>query len=177
MTKSNTATLPLDKFAVGLAFLLALGVILGAWGSQIIGHLVPCELCWGQRVPYYFGVPLLALLLIGWNRLPLWLWYIAIAAGVAIFAWSFWLGAYHAGVEWTWWPGPTACTGAPDLNSINLGDLTSGNVEGVIPCDQVQFRDPVIQFSLAGWNAVLSAVIAQLLLLAAAFQAGVSARR
>ena len=43
--------LPLDKILVGIAFVLALGDIAGAWGSQLFGGLVPCELCLGQRRP------------------------------------------------------------------------------------------------------------------------------
>lgn len=154
--------LPLDKILAGLAFLIGLATILGAWGSQIIGGLVPCELCWGQRVPYYWGLPILAAILLLWNRLPLTVWYIAMAIVAAIFVWSAYLGGYHAGVEWGFWPGPTSCTGI-GLGEINLDDLAAGNLEPVVACDAVQFRDPVLQFSLAGWNAVISAAAALLI--------------
>ncbi|MEP7239788.1 MAG: disulfide bond formation protein B [Devosia sp.] len=161
-TALPTAALrPTDKILVGLALVLGLVAILGAWGSQIIGHLVPCELCLGQRLAYYWGLPVLAAILLLWNRLPLAVWYIAMAVGAAIFVWSTYMGVFHAGVEWGFWPGPTACTGP--AGALSFGDLQTGNVEAVIPCDQVQWRDPLLKLSLAGYNALLSAVIVVLL--------------
>ena len=67
---ANSMLSALDKKAALLAFLVALATILGAWGSQLWGGLVPCELCLGQRLPYYWGLPVLALILLLWNRLP-----------------------------------------------------------------------------------------------------------
>lgn len=161
--------LPTDKILVGIVFVLALATIAGAWGSQLLGGLAPCELCLAQRQAYYWGLPVLALILIFWNRLPLTVWYLVMLVAVGIFAWSTYMGVYHAGVEWGWWPGPTACTGNGDGPSFN--DLSSGNISKVIPCDQVQWRDPIIKFSLAGYNALLSALDVVLLLLAMLFQA------
>lgn len=155
---AQESVLPLDKLAVGLAFLLGLAAIVGALGSQIIGGLVPCELCLEQRMAYYWGLPLLALILLLWNRLPLTVWYIAIAIAAAIFVWGTYMGAYHAGVEWGFWPGPTACTGTG--TAINFDDL-SGNLQPVIGCDVVQFR--FLGISLAGYNALISIVIVALL--------------
>jgi disulfide bond formation protein DsbB len=83
-----TFSRPLDKIAAGLAFVLGLVTILGALGSQFIGGLQPCELCLEQRLPYYWGLPLLALILILWNRLPLTVWYVAMAIVAALFAWG-----------------------------------------------------------------------------------------
>ena len=34
-----------------LALLLPLALLAGAWGSQLIGHLYPCEMCHWQRWP------------------------------------------------------------------------------------------------------------------------------
>ena len=68
---------PLDKKASGLAFVLGLVTIVAAWGSQLIGGLVPCELCLEQRMAYYYGLPLLLVVLLTWNRLPLAVWYVA----------------------------------------------------------------------------------------------------
>ena len=155
---------PLDKLAAGLAFILGLVTILGALGSQFIGGLQPCELCLEQRLPYYWGLPLLALVLILWNRLPLTAWYVAMAIVAALFAWGAYLGGFHSGVEWGFWPGPTACTGVGnDLSMDMLDDL-----QPVIGCDVVQFR--FLGISLAGYNALISAAVAALLLVAIVFQ-------
>lgn len=159
-----TVTRPLDKIAAGLAFLLGLVTIAAAWGTQVIGGLVPCELCLEQRLSYYYGLPLLLLVLALWNRLPLTVWYVAMAIVTAIFAWGTYMGAFHAGVEWGFWPGPTACTGvgeAMDFNSLN-------SMTPVIGCDVVQFR--LLGISLAGYNALISLAIVGLLLVSIAAQ-------
>lgn len=166
-TTASWLATALDKKATLAAFILGLVAILGAWGSQLIGGLVPCELCLEQRLAYYWGLPVLAAILLLWNRMPLTVWYIAMAIAAAIFAWGTYMGTYHAGVEWGFWPGPTACTGLgnPDLS---FGDL-NGEIEAVIPCDVVQFR--FLGISLAGFNALVSLAIVALLLVAVADQA------
>lgn len=158
--------LPADKILVGLAFVLGLATILGAWGSQIWGGLVPCELCLGQRQAYYWGLPVLALVLLLWNRLPLTVWYIGVALGAAIFVWSAYMGGYHAGVEWGFWPGPNVCTGSGTASGIGAGaldfnQLATGNIDKVVPCDVVQFR--FLGISLAGYNALISVAIVVML--------------
>jgi disulfide bond formation protein DsbB len=150
----------LDKKATLLAFILGLATILGALGSQYIGGLQPCELCLEQRLAYYWGLPVLAAILVLWNRLPLTVWYIAMAIAAAIFVWGTYMGAFHAGVEWGFWPGPTACSGTG--TDINFEDLS--NLQPVIPCDKVQFR--FIGISLAGYNALISLAIVGLIVIA-----------
>lgn len=152
-------TLPMDKILAGIAFLLGFATIAGAWGSQLFGGLVPCELCLGERFPYYWGLPILALVLILWNRIPLAVWYVAMLIVAAIFVWSVYLGGYHAGVELGYWPGPTACTGTG--GDLNFTDLSSGDLKPVIPCDKVQFR--FLGVTLAGYNTLISALIVVLL--------------
>jgi len=148
---------PLDKIAAGAAFVLGVLAILLALASQVFGGLVPCELCLEQRLAYYYGLPLLLAVLVIWNRLPLTVWYVAMLIVTAIFVWSTYMGAYHAGVEWGFWPGPTACTGigeAMDFNALS-------NLTPVIGCDVVQFR--FLGLSLAGYNALVSLAMVVLL--------------
>lgn len=160
-----STTRPVDKIATGLAFILGLATILGALGSQFIGGLQPCELCLEQRLPYYWGLPLLAVILFLWNRLPLPVWYVSMVIVTALFAWGAWLGGFHAGVEWGFWPGPTACTGVGESFSMDALD----NLQPVIGCDVVQFR--FLGISLAGYNALISGAVVLLLVVAMAFQA------
>jgi disulfide bond formation protein DsbB len=150
----------LDKKAAVLAFVLGLAAILAALGSQYIGGLQPCELCLEQRLAYYFGLPVLAAVILLWNRLPLAVWFLGIALVAGIFAWGAGLGIYHAGVEYGFWPGPTACTGTG--TGISFEDLS--NLQPVIPCDKVQFQ--LFGVSLAGMNALVSLAVVGLLLLA-----------
>ncbi len=145
------ASRPSPRLAATIAFVIALAAIAGAWGSQIFGGLVPCELCLEQRLPYYFGLPLLALLLLFWQRLPRLAWYGLLAAVIALFAWGLYLGVYHAGVEWRFWPGPTACTGTG--LDVSFEDLSNINATRIVPCDAVQFR--FLGISLAGYNALV----------------------
>ena len=158
----------LDKKAVLAAFLLGLATISAAWASQLWGGLVPCDLCWGQRVPYYWGLPVLALVLVMWNRLPLTVWYIAIAVAAAIFAWGVYLGGYHAGVEYRWWPGPTHCTGLGE-GGLSFEDIQTFGGPRIVPCDKVQFQ--LMGISLAGFNTLISAGIVVLLGVAVWYQA------
>jgi disulfide bond formation protein DsbB len=137
--------------------IVATATILGAWVFEYFGYL-PCELCLKQRWAYYAGVPLAAVvtlaawrgprpLVIGGFALLALLW-----AGSAIF------GAYHAGVEWGFWQGPTDCTGAltsaPSINDF----LKQLETVKVVRCDAVAIR--ILGLSLAGWNAVISAFMA-----------------
>lgn len=158
------STRALDKKATALAFALALIAILGALGSQVFGGLVPCELCLGQRMAYYWGLPVLAAILVLWNRLPIAVWYVLMAVAAAIFAWGFYMGLFHAGVEWGFWPGPTACTGVTgtEMSFDDLGDINAA--PRVVPCDVVQFR--FLGISFAGYNALVSAAVVTLLLVA-----------
>ena len=150
----------LDKKAAGLAFVVGLAAILGALGSQYFGGLQPCELCLEQRLAYYWGLPVLAVVLVLWNRIPVGVWFIAMAVIAAIFAWGTYMGVYHAGVEYGFWPGPTACTGTG--TGISFEDLN--NLTPVVPCDKVQFQ--LLGVSLAGMNALVSLAIVGLLLIA-----------
>jgi disulfide bond formation protein DsbB len=150
----------LDKQAAALALVLGLAAILGALGSQYIGGLQPCELCLEQRLAYYWGLPLLGVILLLWNRIPVAVWFIGMAVVAAIFAWGLYMASYHAGVEYGFWPGPTACTGTgTDISFEDLNDL-----KPVIPCDKVQFQ--LMGVSLAGMNALASLAIVTLLLIA-----------
>lgn len=154
---SLTADRP--RLLAAIAFVLGLATIAGAWGSQLIGGLVPCELCLEQRLAYYWGLPVLALILIFWNRLPRTAWLVAMAIALLIFVWSTWMAGYHAGVEWQFWPGPTACSGTGV--TVSFQDLTNINATRVVPCDAVQWR--LLGLSLAGYNALISAAIVLML--------------
>ena len=135
---------------------LSLFIILGAWGFQLIVGLAPCPLCLEQRVPWYILIPVAAAVTFGlvksWPRQALMaLFAIAIILGV----WAAYLGLYHAGVEYKWWPGPSTCTtggGAvdPTLDLEQLGHTK------VPMCDIVPWS--LFGISLAGFNFLFSLV-------------------
>ena len=86
--------------------------ILGAWYFQYVLKLPPCPLCLEERLPYHVVIPLSLLLAIAAIvRAPRALIIVGFLAIMAAMLCSAALGAYHAGVEWRWWPGPTDCSG------------------------------------------------------------------
>jgi disulfide bond formation protein DsbB len=76
------------------------------------------------------------------------------------------LGVYHAGAEWRFWPGPDTCAGAQEITTSAGGLLESLSQTNVIRCDEAAWRFMGISF--AGWNVVVSLVVALLSLRAAA---------
>jgi disulfide bond formation protein DsbB len=141
-----------------LALLLPLGLLAGALGSQYIGGLHPCEMCYWQRWPHGAAILLAALAFKAPASSPRSrsLTLLA-AAGIAI---SGAIGVYHAGVEAGIFEGFTTCT---TTRGMTLQDIVNAPL---VRCDQVQWS--LFGISVAGWNALLSltgaALIAALLL-------------
>nr|WP_246557534.1 disulfide bond formation protein B [Bradyrhizobium liaoningense] len=142
-----------------LVTLIAAVTIAGAWFFQLVLEILPCPLCLEQRYAYYLAIPLGALTAVaartGAAR-PL------LLAGLAILALATLanagLGAYHSGVEWGFWQGPTECSG-PVVNLGNAGDLFSRlDTVKVVRCDEVQWR--FLGLSLAGYNVLISLLMA-----------------
>jgi disulfide bond formation protein DsbB len=128
-------------------FAITAATLAGAWIFEYFGYL-PCELCLKQRWAYYIAIPLalvLAFLSEHQRELARYGLYVlaVLMVGSAVF------GAYHAGVEWKWWPGPGTCTGTGGLSG-GLPDLS----KPVVMCDEPAIR--ILTLSLAGWNAVIS---------------------
>ena len=145
-----------SRNAATIVFAVATATIAGAWIFQFAG-LDPCHLCLLERWPYYFAIPFSLLLLMTSRTNPhgsrRGLYVLALVMlGSAIF------GAYHAGVEWKWWPGPDTCSGAM---SGGLPDLT----KSVVMCDEAAIR--ILGLSLAGWNFVISIALAAIALVGA----------
>ncbi|MGA2995665.1 MAG: disulfide bond formation protein B [Bradyrhizobium sp.] len=138
---------------------IAAATIAGAWYFQLVLGLQPCPMCLEQRYAYYLAIPLAALtaLAAGLHAprglLICGLVILALAAlGNAVF------GAYHAGVEWKFWPGPSDCTG-PVGNLGNAGTLLDRlDSVKVVMCDEIQWS--FLGISLAGYNALISLLMA-----------------
>ena len=133
-----------------LARLLALAVpaalLGGALGSQYIGGLHPCEMCYWQRWPHAAAIVLAGAAFLFPASSPRARMFTALAAlAIAV---SGAIGVYHAGVELGWWQGLTRCTagGAMSLDQLMKVPL--------VRCDQVQWS--LLGISMAGWNAIVS---------------------
>jgi disulfide bond formation protein DsbB len=137
---------------LGSALLLA-----GAWMFQFLGY-APCKLCHWQRWPHYAAVGIgVAALLSGFRLLP-WTGALAAAATAAV-------GVYHTGVEQGWWLGPTTCTSG-SVAGLSADDLLAQiNSAPLIRCDEVAWA--LMGVSMASWNAIFSAVLVAVWIMAA----------
>jgi disulfide bond formation protein DsbB len=134
-----------------IALLLPLALLGGALGSQYLGGLVPCEMCYWQRWPHAAAILLAGLAFTGpassdRSRTLTLLAALAIAVSGAI-------GVYHAGVELGIFEGLTTCAAsAGGMSNAELLDQIMKTP--LVRCDQVQFA--FLGISMAGWNALLS---------------------
>ena len=117
----------------------------GALGSQYIGGLYPCEMCYWQRWPHdaAIGLAILAFFVKPPARTIL-----VVLAAVAILI-SGGIGVFHAGVEYRWWEGLTTCS-----NTAQGGSLADIMNAPLVRCDVPQWTLGGI--SLAGFNALFS---------------------
>lgn len=151
--------------ALRLARLIALATPAALLGGAYIGQyafgLFPCEMCWWQRWPHFAALALAVAAFFVPTDPPKTRVMVALAA-LAI-ALSGAIGAYHAGVEYHWWQGLTACS-----SSVAAGDdpLAAIMDAPLVRCDEAAWR--LFGVSLAGWNFLFSgaAALAIALLLA-----------
>ncbi|MEE9140679.1 MAG: disulfide bond formation protein B [Alphaproteobacteria bacterium] len=162
---------PLSRFPerslIPLAVLWASALILGgAYAFEYLGGLAPCVLCLYQRVPYWAAIALslAALILSGRPRTHqaqtalVYLCGLAFVAGAGI-------AAFHVGVEQHWWQGTTACGPGAGAVPESLAELEARLGEApVARCDEVAWS--LFGISMAGYNVILSVVLAAFCLVA-----------
>ena len=163
MTLVETALPRAQETRALLIAAASIAILAAVWIFQGMGY-APCELCLTQRYAFYAAIPLALLTSLVAGRSAHGLARAGFALLALVFAAGAVLAAYHAGVEYHWWAGPTACTGGP--GSVDVNDLVKalGSVK-VVRCDEVQLR--IAGLSLAGWNVIASAVLAVYAALAA----------
>jgi disulfide bond formation protein DsbB len=155
MTLAETALPPSQGARAFLIAAASIVILATVWVFQGFGY-APCELCLTQRYAFYAAIPL-ALLTAVASRSAHGLTRAGFALLALVFAANAVLAAYHVGVEYHWWQGPTACTGGP--GSLDVNDLVKAlDSVKVVRCDEVQLR--IAGLSLAGWNVLASAVLA-----------------
>ena len=126
------------------------GLLAAAFFFQALGY-APCELCILQRWPHAAAFALAIIVAAtGFRRA----WGI-LGLVAAVLATAF--AAYHMGVEQSWWPGPSACSGGlGDLSTVSPQELLS-RIRGaqVVRCDEPSWY--FLGLTMAAWNAILSA--------------------
>ena len=142
-----------------LVFCGMVAVIGSALAFEHIGGYLPCKLCLAQRQPWYLGIPIagLALLAVLLKLPPLIARGLLLLVGIILF-YSLYLGINHAGVEWSWWEGPSDCGVVEGGIAKNTGNFLEQLEQTVPPsCDEASLR--MFGLSFAGWNAVVSTVL------------------
>lgn len=146
------------RFAILLASGGSAAVLAAAFAFQYLGGLAPCQLCLWQRWPHAaaVGIGVLALILTRGTMgriLPL-LGSLAALASAGI-------GVFHVGVEQKWWEGLASCT-AGSISGISTDDLLNPDVAvgAVVRCDAIAWQ--MFGISMAGWNVILSALLAMI---------------
>lgn len=137
---------PTVKTAQSLAIAVPAALLGGAYVSELIFGLYPCEMCWWQRWPHFaaLGFALLSLAPPFKNAM------IGLAA-LAILA-SGLIGGFHAGVEYGWWEGITGC--AITVSGSGGNALDSVMNAPMVRCDTAPWD--LFGISLAGWNFLVS---------------------
>lgn len=126
-------------------------LLVGAFAFQHLGGLAPCNLCLWQRYPHAVAVAL-GVLVLFLPRPAL------IALGALAAFTSAAIGLYHVGVEQGWWQGPTACSGGAP-GTMTAGDLFDQIMAApLVRCDDIGWQ--FAGLSMAGWNMVLSLILA-----------------
>ena len=128
-----------------MALLVPAALLGGAYISQYVFGLFPCEMCWWQRYAHFAALGFAALAFaMPRQRAPIML--AALAIGVSAL-----IGAYHAGVEYHWWEGVTHCTSTAASGGDPLAAIMNAPL---IRCDVAQWT--LMGVSLAGFNFLLS---------------------
>ena len=144
--------------ALGM-LLIAAATILSALAFERFGGYLPCALCLMQRTPYYLGVPIAALAFIAaWLAAPAMLRMVLFAAFAALMVYGAGLGVYHAGVEWGIFTGPAAC--APSVGVGSAAEILDQLQQHAPSCTEATWRFAGLSF--AGWNVLISALLAAL---------------
>jgi disulfide bond formation protein DsbB len=147
-------------FGIALVILaIAVSSIVGAFLFEALGY-APCELCLKERIPYYAAIPVAGLAVLFAARGSRTFLRAAFVALALIFTASAIFGAYHAGVEWGFWAGPTECTGLLDHAASVSDFLKQLQSVKVTRCDAPAPR--ILGLSLAAWNALISALLSTL---------------
>ncbi|AKH43377.1 Disulfide bond formation protein B [Croceibacterium atlanticum] len=134
------------KLARWLALGIPAALLAGAYISEYVFGLYPCEMCWWQRYPHFAAI---GLALLSFFAPPRGFWLALAATAIMV---SGFVGVFHAGVEYGWWEGITSCS---RVASLDGGDPLAAIMDApLVRCDEVQWS--LLGISLAGWNALIS---------------------
>lgn len=135
------------RMAQRIALLIPTLLLGGAYISQYVFGLYPCEMCWWQRWPHFAA---LSFALVSFVAPPRRLWVAMAAGGILT---SGLIGLFHAGVEYDWWEGVTSCTAIP-VTAEGQSALDAIMNAPLVRCDEAAWA--LLGISLAGFNFLIS---------------------
>jgi disulfide bond formation protein DsbB len=152
-----------DKLAGRLMLVSAIGFSI-AFATILLAHIferlgyAPCPICLQERYAYYFGVPATVIAFFAARAESFMLTRILLLAVALAFLINAGVGVYHAGIEWKWWEGPASCEGGVAVEWGEGGLARAIERAEVVSCSEASWR--MLGLSFAGWNAVISALLA-----------------
>ena len=137
---------------VAIAIAGSLVLLGGAFAFEHIGGMPPCKLCIWQRWAHFGAIAAgLAAIALGRTRVFAVLGGLAVLFGAGV-------AGYHAGVEQQWWTGPETCAALPPAAMSAEERLDELLQTPVIRCDAIPWS--LAGVSMAGWNGLISLVLA-----------------
>ena len=134
-------------------FIVSVCVIIFVHYLEYIGF-TPCQLCFYQRWPWYLIILLSFISIFYNNRIYPYNKFIIFVLFIGSAAYAAW----HAGIEWAFWQGPSTCaTGTDKIESHD--DLLENiqSIQSFVPCNEASFR--FLGLSLAGYNFISSLIM------------------
>ena len=138
-----------------IALIAALGMLGAAHAFEAFAYLLPCPLCLRQREVYWAVVAMTVTARILWQirQNPRFILAFNIMLGL-VFLTGAVVAAYHAGVEYKFWPAPSGCTAnLVNMDTIDLSNLNAR--QGAPSCTDDPWNGQY-GLSMAGWNALVS---------------------
>lgn len=142
------------RMAIYLAIAIPAFMLGGAYISEYVFGLYPCEMCWWQRYPHFAALALGIIALLT----PKYAKFLTIISALSI-AISGLIGGFHAGVEYGWWEGVTGCAVAFDPDTDILESIMNAPL---VRCDETPWE--LFNISLAGYNFIFSLLAAIVIL-------------
>ncbi len=140
------------------AFAASAALLAAAHAFETFGGLPPCTLCLRQREAHWAVLAVSAAgIALSFTPLASRVRLLVAILLVAAFAYSTYLGGFHTGVEWHWWPGPTTCASGGVGGGVSAEDmqaiLNGARIQGP-SCDAALWH--FLGLSMAAWNGLIS---------------------
>ena len=146
------------------AVILSALMLAASHAFETFGKLYPCPLCLRQREVYWALIAMTLTGLVLWRIRPTRRFLIALNVLIGlVFGVGVVVAFYHSGVEWHIFPPPAGCAGEGPIDIMDMGSIDRPMT--VPSCTDAPFY--ILGLSMAGWNGVISAVLAVLSFIAA----------